>query len=77
MPQCAACHAAMEDKIGSIDLRVSGVLYFIRNVSYAECDVCSKRTISPEVSQLLFEKIKNKQYVEEVIKVFVLDCSVD
>lgn len=76
MNKCAACRSNMEEKTGTIDLRVGGKLYFVKNVPHAECSVCGEKTVSPEVGQMIYDKIKNKQYVEETIKVPVLDCAV-
>ena len=36
---------------------------------------CVERNISPEVSQELFERIKNREYVEETLKIPVLDSA--
>jgi YgiT-type zinc finger domain-containing protein len=71
--KCAVCHNEMENRKGMIDLRISGRLYFVKNVGYEECSVCGERTLSPKVSQSLFEKIKNKQFIEEMIKIPVMD----
>ena len=70
---CAACHNDMVEKRGEIDLRSGGKLYLARNLSYAECPVCGEKVLSPEVSQDLFEKINNGQFIEETIKIPVLD----
>ncbi|QTA87166.1 YgiT-type zinc finger protein [Desulfonema magnum] len=72
---CAACNNEMIRKKGSIDLRIGEKLYFVRNVMYEECSVCGEKILSPEVSQQLFEKIRNKQFVEETFKFPVLDCA--
>ncbi len=45
----------------------------MRNISYEECPACGEKVLSPKVSQDLFEKIENKQFVEETVKVPVLD----
>jgi YgiT-type zinc finger domain-containing protein len=71
--KCAACHNEMVQKKGEIDLRIEGKLYLARNVSYEECPVCGEKVLSPKVSQGLFEKIKNRRFVEETIKIPVLD----
>lgn len=70
---CAACNNEMIGKKGSVDLRISEKLYFVRNVMYEECAVCGEKVLSPEVSQTLFEKIGKKQFVEETFKLPVLD----
>lgn len=71
--KCAACHNSMLKKKGEIDLRIEGKLYLVRNVYYEECPACGEKVFSPEVSQDVFEKIKNKKFVEETLKIPVLD----
>jgi len=71
--KCAACHHSMVKKTGEIDLRIGGRLYLARNVVYEECLSCGEKVLSPEVSQELFERIKNREYVEETVKIPVLD----
>jgi YgiT-type zinc finger domain-containing protein len=73
--KCAACHDEMVKKKGEIDLRIEGRLYVVRNVFYEECLSCGEKVLSPEVSQILFEKIKNKEFVEQMISVPVLDVT--
>ena len=71
--KCAACHNQMVTKMGEVDLRIGGKLYLVRNVSFEECIACGEKVISPKVSQDLFEKIKKKKFVEETLKIPVLD----
>lgn len=71
--KCAACHHEMARKRGEIDLRIGGKLYLARNVFYEECTSCGEKVLSPEISEILFEKIKNKEFVEQMINVPVLD----
>jgi len=71
--KCAACHNQMVKKKGEIDLRIGGRLYLVRNVSYEECPACGEKVLSPQVSQGLFEKIKNREFVEEDVRIPVLD----
>jgi len=71
--KCAACHNKMTKKKGEIDLRVDGKLYIVRNLAYEECPVCGEKVLSPNVSEDLFQKVKNGQFQEETIKVPVLD----
>ena len=71
--RCAACHNEMSRKRGEIDLRIGGKLYLVRNVSYEECSSCGEKVLSPEISEILFEKIDNKEFVEQTISVPVLD----
>ena len=74
--KCAACHEALEQKHGEIELRIHGKLFLVENVSYYECPTCGERTLSPDVSQCLFEKITKKEYEEKPVTVPVVDgCS--
>jgi len=73
--KCAACHNNMVSKKGTVDLRISEKLCFVRNVSYEECRVCGERVFSPKVSQNIFERIKTRQFVEETVRIPVLDCA--
>ena len=73
MMKCAACHDEMVMKKGEIDLRIGGKLYLVRNVFYEECTSCGEKVLSPEIGEILFEKIKNKEFVEQMINVPVLD----
>ena len=71
--KCAACHHEMVRKKGEIDLRIGGKLYLVRNVFYEECSSCGEKVLSPGISEILFEKIKNKEFVEQMINVPILD----
>ena len=71
--KCAACHNEMVKKKGEVDLRIEGKLYLVRNVFYEECPSCGEKVLSPEISEILFEKIKNKDFVEQMINVPILD----
>jgi len=71
--KCAACHREIIEKRGEIDLRIRGILYLVRNVSYEECPACGDRVLTPEISQDLFDKIKNGKFVEETFQLPVLD----
>jgi YgiT-type zinc finger domain-containing protein len=71
--KCAACHSEMVKGTGEIDLRIGGKLYLVRNISYEECRACGEKVISPEVSQDLFEKVRKGEFVEETIRVSVLE----
>ena len=73
MTICAACHSTMDRKTGTLDLRIGGTLYIVKNVLYEECGLCGEKTLSYEVSQMVYKKIKNKHYVEETISVPILD----
>ncbi len=71
--KCAACNNEMVKKKGEIDLRIGGKLYLVRNVLHEECPSCGENVLSPEISEALFEKIKNKEFIEQMINVPVLD----
>jgi YgiT-type zinc finger domain-containing protein len=71
--KCAVCHTKMVKRKGEIELRIRGKLYLVRDVSFDECPSCGERVLAPEVSQVLYKKIKNKKYVEQTIKLPVLD----
>jgi YgiT-type zinc finger domain-containing protein len=71
--KCAACHREMVRKKGEIDLRIGGKLYLVRNVFFEECSSCGEKVLSPKISEILFEKIGNKEFVEQTIRVPVLD----
>ena len=71
--KCAACNNEMVKKKGEIDLRIGGKLCLVRNVLHEECPYCGENVLSPEISEILFEKIKNKEFVEQMINVPVLD----
>lgn len=45
----------------------------MRNVLHEECPSCGENVLSPEIREILFEKIKNKEFVEQMINVPVLD----
>ncbi len=71
--KCAACHSEMIKMKGEIDLRIEGKLYLVKNVSYEECSSCGEKVLSPKISEILFKKIDNKEFVEQTISVPVLD----
>jgi YgiT-type zinc finger domain-containing protein len=71
--KCAACHHEMVRKKGEIDLRIGGKLYLVRCVSYEECSNCGEKVLSPDISEILFERIYNKEFVEQTISVPVLN----
>ena len=71
--RCATCHNEMLKRRGEIDLRIGGKLYLVRNVSYEECPNCGEKVLSPKISQELFEKIEKREFVEENVKIPVLD----
>lgn len=71
--KCVACHHEMEGKKGEIALRINGKLFLIRNVLFEEYNSCGEKVLSPEIREILFEKIKNREFVEQMISVPVLD----
>ena len=71
--KCAACHNQMARRRGEMDLRIKGKLYLVRNVAFEECPACGEKVISPEVARVLFDRIRNHEFVEEIVKVPVLD----
>ena len=71
--KCAACYNEMVKKKGEVDLRIGGRLYLVRNVFYDECPGCGEKVLTPKVSQALFEKIGKKEFIEENVKIPVLD----
>ena len=71
--RCSACNHEMARKRGEIDLRIGGKLYLVRDVSYEECSSCGEKVLSPEISEILFQKIDNKEFIEQMISVPVLD----
>ena len=71
--KCAACHNQMVKKKGEVDLRIEGRLYLVRNVFYEECPSCGEKVLSPEVSEVLFKKIKKKEFIEQMVNIPVLD----
>jgi len=62
----------MVRKRGEIDLRIEGKLYLVRNVAFEQCLYCGEKVISPNVSQIVYDKIKNGEYTEEAINIPVL-----
>jgi YgiT-type zinc finger domain-containing protein len=44
---------------GEIELRIEGKLHLVRDVSYEECPSCGERVLAPELSQTLYDRIKN------------------
>ena len=71
--KCAACHHEMVEKRGEIDLRIGGRLHIVKDVSFKECLNCGERVISPETSDMLFRKIEEGEYVEQMIRLPVLN----
>ena len=45
----------------------------MRNISYDECLSCGEKVLSPKLSQDLFEKIRDGKFVEETVRIPVLD----
>jgi len=53
----------MVEKEGEIDFRVHGKLYLVENASYEECPFCGEKVLSPEISEVLYQKIENGEFV--------------
>lgn len=73
--KCAACQNMMIKKKGEIDLRINGTLYLVRNALFEECSACGERVISPKVAHDLYDRIKNREFVEKELKIPVLEGS--
>lgn len=73
MNTCAACHGRMVRKTGITDLRISGNLCAVKNVSYDACEICGEKVVSPDVSRKIYETVKNREYIEEMITVPILN----
>lgn len=71
--RCAACGSEIVKRSGEIDLRVHERLYLVRHVCYEECSSCGERVLSPEIAQALFDKIKKGDFIEEAVRIPVLD----
>lgn len=71
--KCAACHHEMVQKTGEIDLRIEGRLYIAKNVPFEECDACGEKVLPPNIAEDLYEKIERGEFVEEAVKVQILD----
>jgi YgiT-type zinc finger domain-containing protein len=63
----------MVETVGEIDLRIEGRLYLARNVSYEECSFCGERVLTPEMSRILYSKITKREFVEQTVRIPVLD----
>ena len=73
--KCAVCNDQMVNKHGEIELRISGKLFLVENVSYQECESCGERVLTPEVSQEIFNKVAQKDYKEKQIIVSVIQSN--
>jgi len=71
--KCTLCHTRMEQKRGEIELRIHGKSYIVDSVSYQQCPYCGERTLSPEISQYIFNKIKRKEFKEKHILMPVVE----
>jgi hypothetical protein len=49
------------------------VLYLARNVTYQECPSCGEKVISPDITKILYQKIRNEEFVKKMINIPVLD----
>ena len=73
--KCAVCNDQMVNKHGEVELRISGKLLLVENVSYQECESCGERVLIPEVSQEIFKKVAQKDYKEQQIIVPVIQSN--
>jgi YgiT-type zinc finger domain-containing protein len=55
-----------------VDFRIKAKLYLVRNVHFEECPACGEKVLAPETIQDLYKKIKNREFVEETLKIPVL-----
>jgi len=63
----------MLEKVGEIDLRIAGRLYLVRNVSYEECPFCGEKVLTPDVARFLYNKVQKKDFVEQTLRIPVVD----
>jgi YgiT-type zinc finger domain-containing protein len=63
----------MCEKVGEIDLRIEGRLYLVRNVSYEECPSCGEKVLTPDVARVLYDKVQKKEFVEQILRIPVVD----
>jgi hypothetical protein len=63
----------MCEKVGEIDLRIEGRLYLVRNVSYEECPFCREKVLMPDVARVLYNKVQKKEFVEQTLRIPVVD----
>ena len=71
--KCAVCQNQMCEKVGEIDLRIEGRLYLVRNVSYEECPSCGEKVLTPDVARVLYDKVQKKEFVEQILRIPVVD----
>ena len=71
--KCAVCQNQMCEKVGEIDLRIEGRLYLVRNVSYEECPFCGEKVLPSDVARVLFNKVQKKEFVEQTLRIPVVD----
>ena len=71
--KCAVCQNQMHEKLGEIDLRIEGKLYLVKNVSYEECPFCGEKVLTPDVARVLYNKVQKKDFVEQTLRIPVVD----
>ena len=71
--KCAVCQNQMREKVGEIDLRIEGKLYLVKNVSYEECQFCGEKVLTPDVARVLYNKVQKKEFVEQTLRIPVVD----
>ena len=70
--KCAACGGDMIEKNGDLDLRIHEKLYIVRNINYEECSKCGETVIKPGASERIYNKIKNHNYIKEMMEIPVI-----
>jgi YgiT-type zinc finger domain-containing protein len=63
----------MCEKVGEIDLGIEGRFYLVRNVSYEECPFCGEKVLMPDVARVLYNKVQKKEFVEQTLRIPVVD----
>ena len=71
--KCAVCQNQMCETVNEIDLRIEGRLYLVRNVSYEECPFCGEKVLTPNVARVLYNKVQKKEFVEQTLRIPVVD----
>lgn len=74
---CAVCQGKMIKKNADLDLRINGKLYIAHNVPFEECSNCGEKVLDPETSEIIYERIHQKQYKKEKIEIPILDLAVN
>ena len=74
---CAACHGKMVKKTTDMDLRINRkLIYYLQCSSLEECVNRGEKTLDPETSEIIYERIHLKKYREEKMEIPILDLAV-